>query len=96
MTDITRMTDDEIRDYLRQQAEKRRQLQLLKGVEARKDVEAYCLKKHGMTLAMIFTATDKAPKSYRSPTGETWHGKGKKPEWLKGHEAQYLEANGAA
>ena len=47
--------------------------------------------KEGVTLAHIFTASDKAPVSYRCPsTGDVYSGRGKKPTWLKGHEADYL------
>jgi len=61
-----------------------------KGMEARKDVEAYCLKKHGLSLQAIFTASDKPLMTYRHPTtGQTYAGRGKKPAWLIGHEAEY-------
>lgn len=44
----------------------------------------------GVTLAHIFTATDKVPTTYKHPTtGETYLGRGKKPAWLAGHEAEY-------
>lgn len=62
-----------------------------KGMEARKDVEAYCLKKHGLSLQAIFTASDKVPVTYKDPaTGKTYAGRGKRPSWLAGHEAEYV------
>jgi hypothetical protein len=87
-TDITSMTEAEIKEYLTQRKVQSLALQREKGVEARKDVEAYCLKKHGMSLAMIFTATRKAPQlqSYRNPKDGTtyiYSGRGKLPAWCK-------------
>ena len=60
-----------------------------KGVQAKTELEAYCLKKYGISLAAIFTssANGAGPKSYKNPTtGElyTYSGRGKVPGWLKG------------
>ncbi|MCA8343900.1 H-NS histone family protein [Burkholderia cepacia] len=30
------------------------------------------------------------PAKYRHPDGRTWSGKGRAPEWVKGHESEYL------
>ena len=87
-TDITSMTEAEIKEYLIQRKAEQAKLVREKGVAARAEVEAYCLKKHGMSLAQIFTATKKAPetKSYRHPeTGQTYiySGRAKLPAWCK-------------
>jgi len=87
-TDITSMTEAEIKAYLQQRKVEQAKLVREKGVQARADVEAYCLKKHGMTLAAIFTASNKTaePKTYKNPAnGETYTygGRGKMPAWVK-------------
>ncbi len=44
----------------------------------------------GVTLAHIFTASDKPVTTYRHPTtGEVYSGRGKKPTWLVGKETEY-------
>jgi hypothetical protein len=51
-------------------------------------------RKEGVTLAHIFTATEKPVKTYKHPeTGQTYSGKGKKPDWLKGREEDYREGS---
>jgi hypothetical protein len=87
-TDITSMTEQEIKDYLTQRKAEQAKLVHEKGVQARAELEAYCLKKYSMTLVQIFTATKKAPqtKSYRHPeTGQTYiySGRGKLSDWCK-------------
>ena len=87
-TDITQMTETEIQEYLQQRKAEQAKLVALKGKEARKDVEAYCLKKHGLTLAQIWMAgSNIVSKTYRNPADGkdyTYSGRGKVPEWLKG------------
>lgn len=60
-----------------------------KCLELRPQFEAKA-REHGVTLAHIFTASDKPTVSYRDPqTGSVYSGRGKKPSWLKGHESEY-------
>src|SRR5258706_9047586 len=102
-TDITQMSAAEIEEFLKQRKQEQAKLAALKGAEARKDVEAYCLKTHGLTLAQIWMAGwFSEPKTYKNPaSGETYtySGRGKVPAWLKGPNdkpnALYLVANGA-
>jgi H-NS histone family len=65
-----------------------------KCLELRPQFEAKA-KEQGVTLAHIFTASEKPTVSYRNPdTGGTYSGRGKKPSWLKGHQAEYqIRAN---
>lgn len=65
-----------------------------KCLELRPQFEAKA-REHGVTLAHIFTASDKPAVSYRNPdTDDTYSGRGKKPSWLKGHETEYqIRAN---
>jgi hypothetical protein len=50
----------------------------------------------GVTLAHIFTATDKVPTTFKDPaTGAVYLGRGKKPAWLVGKETEYeVRTNG--
>lgn len=60
-----------------------------KCIALRPHLEETC-KDHGVTLAHVFTASTKPPKTYRNPTsGETYSGRGKHPAWLKGHETEF-------
>jgi H-NS histone family len=97
--DITKMSETEIQDYLRQRKVDQARIIAEKGKEARKDVENYCQQKWQLTLAQVWMAGDnyRAPKTYKNPTtGElyTYSGRGKVPVWLKGADnkpnPQYL------
>jgi DNA-binding protein H-NS len=48
-----------------------------------------------VTLAYVFTASDKPASQYCNPaTGDVCSGRGMKPTWLKGYEAEYqVKAN---
>lgn len=87
--DISQMTDTEIKAYLEQRKIAQAQLVREKGVQAKAELEQYCLKKYGISLAAIFTASTNGsgPKQYKNPqTGAsyTYSGRGKVPGWLKG------------
>jgi hypothetical protein len=87
-TDITKMSEQQIKDHLRQRKAEQVKLVHENGIKARAELEAYCLDKYKMTLVQIFTATKKAPqtKLYRHPeTGQTYSytGRGKLPAWCK-------------
>lgn len=88
-TDITKMTEDEIKQYLQNRKEEQARLVREQGVKARAELEVYCQEKYNMTLAQIFTATNRAPKpskQYRNPsdgTVYTYSGRGKLPGWVK-------------
>jgi DNA-binding protein H-NS len=86
--DISAMTDAEIAEYLKARKAEQAKLVAAKGVQAKKELEAYCLKTYGISLAAIFTSSENAsaPKTYRNPgNGEnyTYSGRGKVPTWLK-------------
>ena len=58
-------------------------------MKAKAELEAYCLKKYGISLAAIFTASAdaKGPTNYRNPENGsiyTYSGRGKVPGWLQG------------
>ncbi len=88
-TDITQMTEEEIKQFLQHRKEEQAKLIRENGVKAREELEVYCQKKYGMTLAQIFTASDKAPKApkqYKNPDNGsvyTYSGRGKLPAWVK-------------
>jgi DNA-binding protein H-NS len=87
MIDTNKASVGELEALIKQKKAERAKTIAEKGLKARADVEAYCQKTHGLRLADIFTASNKAPKQYENPaTGETWNSRGKKPGWLKGHE----------
>jgi hypothetical protein len=60
-----------------------------KCIALRPTLEQTCIE-HGVTLAHVFTASNKPAKQYRDPASGAVYSKGKKPSWLKGHEAEYL------
>jgi hypothetical protein len=60
-----------------------------KCFDLRPRLETMCMEQ-GVTLAHCFTISNKPRKQYKHPeTGAIWASKGKKPEWLKGHEDKY-------
>jgi hypothetical protein len=74
----------------RKEAEQRRASE--DGVRIRKEVEGYVLETYNLTLAQIFTATDKEPVSYKCHlTGKLWSGKGRRPEGLRNLKPKELE-----
>jgi hypothetical protein len=86
--DISQMTDQEIKAFLDQRKVDQAKIVREKGVAAKAELEAYCLKKYGISLAAIFTASSegKGPKTYKNPTDSslyTYSGRGKVPAWLK-------------
>ena len=91
--DISEMSVEEIAAYLKDRKENEAKETWEKAVKAKVELEAYCQKKYGLTLAQIFTTPDKMPekKQYKNPqTGElyVYSGKGKVPAWLKGADGK--------
>jgi DNA-binding protein H-NS len=88
-TDISKMTDTEIKAYLDQRKVEQAKIVREKGVQAKAELEKHCMEKYGISLAAIFTSSANGgagPKSYKNPaTGElyTYSGRGKVPGWLK-------------
>jgi hypothetical protein len=84
-TDYENLTSKELKALAAtQEANEKRQL-AKRGVKIRKEVEAYVKDKYQLTLAQVFTASDKPPVSYKCPTTKVvWHGIGKRPVGLKG------------
>ena len=89
-TDITQMTDAEILEYQKQRKIQQAKIAQERGKEARKDVEAYLQKKHGLTLAQVWmSGSNIVSKTYLNPAnGQTYvySGRGKVPKWLKGSD----------
>lgn len=89
---LSQLSIADIEQLLKTKKQEQTRLAALKGAEARKDVEKYCLDKHGLSLAQIWMAGwFSEPKTYRNPkTGEsyTYSGRGKVPEWLKGADGK--------
>ena len=92
LADLSQLSVADIEQLLKNKKAEQSRIAAEKGVEARKDVEAYCLKKHGLTLAQIWMAGwFGEPKTYRNPkTNETYSysGRGKVPERLKGADGK--------
>jgi hypothetical protein len=64
-----------------------------KAVKAKKELEAYCQDKYGLTLQEVFTVSDKLPerKQYKHPDTGTiysYSGRGKVPKWLQGPDGK--------
>lgn len=83
-TDYENLTSKELKALAaKQEAKEKRQL-AKRGVTIRKEVEAYVQEKYKLSLAQIFTASDKPPVSYKCPqTNVIWHGMGKRPVGLQ-------------
>ncbi|KYK47672.1 hypothetical protein A1D31_30110 [Bradyrhizobium liaoningense] len=92
--DISEMSLEEIAAYLQERKENEAKERHAKAIKAKEELEGYCQKKYGLTLAQIFTASDKPPserKTYKNPTtGETWtySGRGKVAAWAKGRDGK--------
>jgi hypothetical protein len=91
-TDISKMTDTEIKEYLELRKHAQAKLVREKGVQAKAELEKYCQEKYGISLAAIFTSSANGgagPKTYKNPTtgqSYTYSGRGKVPGWLKGSD----------
>jgi DNA-binding protein H-NS len=96
-TDITKMTVAEIAAYLQEKKQRDVLEKQQRALKAKKELEAYCQEKYGLTLQEVFTVSDKAPqrKQYKDPNcGDiyTYSGRGKVPAWLKGPDGKPNEA----
>jgi DNA-binding protein H-NS len=93
-TDITQMTAQEIEEYLQQRKDEAAKKLQENGMKWKEELEVYCQKKYGVSLAVIFTASDKAPKpsrQFKNPADGsvyTYSGRGKVPGWLKGSDGK--------
>jgi len=98
LPDISKLTPDQRRELLSQLKAANNPMAdpeyVKRCLEMRSELATLCEKK-GLTLAHVFTASNKAPKEeehFKHPqTGETYayRGKGKKPTWLAGNEDKY-------
>jgi hypothetical protein len=92
-TDITKMTAQEIKDYLQQREEEAAKKLQQNAPKWKEELEAHCQDRYGVSLATIFTATTKPRevKQYRNPVDlklYTYSGRGKVPAWLKGPDGK--------
>ncbi|WP_247498330.1 hypothetical protein [Bradyrhizobium sp. 149] len=92
--DINSMTLEEISAYLQDRKEQETRERHQKAIKAKAELEAYCQEKYGLSLAQVYTASDKPPserKQYKHPeTGEIWaySGRGKVAAWAKGPDGK--------
>lgn len=92
--DINTMSLEEIAAYLQERKEQEARERHEKAIKAKVELEAYCQEKYGLTLAQVYTASDKplsARKQYQNPeTGAlySYSGRGKVPAWLKGQDGK--------
>src|SRR4051812_46890728 len=92
--DITNMTVEEIAAYLQERKGNEAKERHQKAIAAKVELEEYCQKKYGLTLAQVFTASDKPPserKQYKHPENGSlysYSGRGKVPGWLKGSDGK--------
>ena len=85
--DITTMSAGEIEAFLKEKKAEQARIAAQRGVEVRKELEAYCEQKYGLTLAQVFMASSnsKGPRTYKHPTTGSlyiYSGRGKVPDWL--------------
>jgi hypothetical protein len=91
--DINNMTVEEIATYLQERKEQEIKDRQEKAIRAKAELEAYCQEKYGLTLAQVFTASDKVQtrKQYQNPEDKklySYSGRGKVPGWLKGTDGK--------
>src|SRR4051812_37340353 len=91
--DITNMTVEEIAAYLQNRKEQETQEKQQIAIKAKKELEVYCQQKYGLTLAQVYTTSDKIQtrKQYRHPENGSiyaYSGRGKVPGWLKGTDGK--------
>lgn len=92
--DINSMSLEEIAAYLQDRKEQEARERHEKALKAKAELEAYCQEKYGLTLAQVYTASDKPlaeRKQYKNPeTGEVWaySGRGKVAAWAKGADGK--------
>jgi hypothetical protein len=92
-TDITKMSVEEIAAYLQEKKQRDVLERHHKALKAKKELEAYCQEKYGLTLQEVFTVSDKAPerKQYKNPADGSiyvYSGRGKVPRWLQGQDGK--------
>lgn len=91
--DISQMSVEEITAYLQERKVAEARDRHERAIKAKAELEQYCQERYGLTLAQIFTASDKMPaqRQYKNPqTGEIWtySGKGKVAGWAKGSDGK--------
>ena len=92
-TDITKMTASEIEEYLKEKKAREITENREKALKAKRELEAYCQEKYGLTLQQVFTVSGKIPerKQYKDPHSGalyTYSGRGKVPAWLRGADGK--------
>ena len=91
--DIHNMSVEEITAYLQERKVHEARDRHERAIKAKGELEQYCQEKYGLTLAQVFTASDKMPtqKQYKHPGDGSlyvYSGKGKVPGWLKGSDGK--------
>jgi hypothetical protein len=87
-TDITKMSAQEIKEYLQKKEEEAAKALQANAAKWKEELEAHCQDKYGVSLATIFTASAKPrnTKQYKNPADGklyTYSGRGKLPRWVK-------------
>jgi hypothetical protein len=90
---INEMSDEEIAAFVRARKENQAKDNWEKAVKAKAELETYCKEKYGLSLAEIFTVSDKMPQKrlYQHPDNGwtySYSGRGKVPAWLKGPDGK--------
>jgi DNA-binding protein H-NS len=86
-TDINKLTVAEIAAFLQEKKQRDGREKHQRALKAKKELEAYCREKYGLTLQEVFALSDKVPehRQFKDPhTGDlyTYSGRGKVPAWL--------------
>lgn len=90
--DINALTPKQLLE-LKEQAESKLQESLIERCKALKEEFNERCSEEGLTLSQVFFEGRQggvASVKFKDPTtGKTWSGRGKKPQWLFGHEREY-------
>jgi len=89
--DLTSLTPKQLKELM-EKAQERYDESVEERITALKErIEKMCFDE-GLTLNQVVFKDrfGKVSPKYRDPaTGRTWSGRGKKPKWLEGHEAEF-------
>ena len=91
--DISQMSVEEIASYLQERKEQESREKREKALAAKAELEEYCQKKYGISLAQVYTASDKETtrRQFKNPADGSiysYSGRGKVPGWLKGADGK--------
>jgi len=91
--DINEMSIEEIASRLQERIEQEAKEKRAKALAAKAELEEYCQKKYRMSLAYIYTISDKEPtrRQFKNPADGSiysYSGRGKVPGWLKGPDGK--------